>query len=113
MLNTIRGFHHCASRRLANKRPKRLQNSIYVYCKADEARKDCKLLPIQVYIARQRQHALTYIEKKVIYNICCTTEKSTGTPTGTVFWWEQDLSHWMDLTEDGSPLARVVQGKGV
>ena len=113
MLNTIRGFYHCASQRLANKRPKRLQNGTYVYCNADEALNDCKLLPIQVYITQRRQHTFTCIKKKVIYNLCRTTKKSTSTPTGTIFWWEQDLSHWIDLTEDGSPLARVVQGKGI
>ena len=35
MLNTIRGFHHCACQRLADKRPIRRQNGTYWYCPAD------------------------------------------------------------------------------
>ena len=70
---------------LTSKKPKLLQNGTYEYCKADEAMRDCKLLPIQVYIAWRRQHVYTYIEKKLIYALCKTTKRSTGTPTGIVF----------------------------
>ena len=37
MLNTICGFHHRCCRTLANKRPKQLQNGIYMYYPADKA----------------------------------------------------------------------------
>ena len=80
----------------------------------NEALGDCKLLPIQVYIARRLHHVHTNIDKKlIIYELYQTTKRNAGTPTGTVFWWEQDLLYWRELTEDGYPLAKVVQGKGV
>ena len=93
MLNIIRGFHHRACWRLADKRPIRLQNGTYLYCPADEAMKICKLSPIQVYIARRKQTVLAYVGKRPIYKLCRKTVRSTGTPTKTKFWWEQDLSH--------------------
>ena len=46
MLNSIRSFHHRACQRLADKRPKRLQNGTYWYCPTDEAMRICKLRPI-------------------------------------------------------------------
>ena len=64
-------------------------------------------------IAQRQQHVHTYIKKQLIYELCQTTKRSTGTPTGPVFWWKQDLLHWMDLKDHKNPLARVVQGKGV
>ena len=109
MLHTVRGFHHRAARNLAGKRPKRRQDGTYVYCPADEAMKACGLLPVQVYIARRRKHALTYVEKRPIYELCKTTPRSAGTPSGTQFWWEQDLSHWIELQKDECPGARVIQ----
>jgi len=30
------------------------------------------------------------------------------TPSGTVFWWEQDLSEWLELEEDGCVEVRVI-----
>ena len=73
MLQTIRGFHHRAVRRLASasKRPKQLQDGTYVYCLADEVLNDCRMLPIQVYIISGRQlQALTYVEGTYIYELC-------------------------------------------
>ena len=94
MLNSIRGFHHRACRRLADKRPMRRQNGTYQYCSADEAMRICKLSPIQVYIARRRQTVLAYVVKRPIYKLCREPVLSLGTLTRTKFWWEQDLSHW-------------------
>jgi len=54
-----------------------------------------------MYIARRWKHALTYVEKRPIYELCKATSRSPGTPSGTQFWWEQDLSHWMELRKDG------------
>ena len=113
MLNTVRGFHHRAVRNLAGMRPKRQQDGTYVYCPADEALKTCGVLPVQVYIARRRKHALTYVEKRPIYELCKATSRSPGTPSGTQFWWEQDLSHWMELRKDGCCRARVIHDGGV
>ena len=42
MLNTIRGFHHCACRWLTDKKPIRRQNGTYWYCPADEAMEEKK-----------------------------------------------------------------------
>jgi hypothetical protein len=64
-----------------------------VYCQADEAMKTCGMLPVQVYIARWRQHTLAYVENRPIYELCKATARSPGTPSGTQFWWEQDLSY--------------------
>jgi len=101
VLNTVRGFHHRASWCLAGERPTRQHDGTYEYCPADEATKTCGLRPIQVYIARRRKHALTYVEKRPIYKLCKNSKRSPGTPSGTVFWWEQDLSRWLELEEDG------------
>ena len=113
MLNTIRGFHHRCCRQLADKRPKRLQNGTYVYCPADEAMKACKLRPIQVYIARRRHNIKTYVVKRPIYKLCKEATRSPGTPTRTQFWWDQDLDHWLELGEDGSPEGRLIHDVGV
>ena len=113
MLNTIRGFHHCACRRLADKRPRRRQNGTYEYCSADEAMRICKLSPIQVYIARRRQTILAYVVKRPIYKLCRAAVRSAGTPTRTKFWWEQDLSHWIELVKDDCPEGRVIRDAGV
>ena len=71
MLNSIHGFHHCACRRLVDKRLRRRQNSIYwcQYAPADKAKRICKLSPIQVYIARRRQKILAYVVKIPIYKL--------------------------------------------
>jgi len=113
MLNTVRGFHHRASRCLAGERPTRQQDGTYEYCPADEAMKTCGLRPIQVYIARRRKHALTYVETRPIYQLCKNSKRSPGTPSRTVFWWEQDLSGWIELEKDGCAEARVIHSDGV
>ena len=112
MLNTMRGFHHRASRRLASKRG-RYWNGTYLSCPVDEAMRDCKLFPILVYIARRRQTILTYVEIREIYKLCRRATMSPGILTKTQFWWEQDLSHWMDIVKDGFPEARVIHYIGV
>ena len=43
ILNTIQGFHHCANLLLANKKPRRMQNSPFGFYSADEAMRICKL----------------------------------------------------------------------
>ena len=58
MFNSIHGFHYQACWQLVDKRPKRLQNGMYVYCPVDEALKFCKLRPIQVYIDRRRHNII-------------------------------------------------------
>ena len=113
MLNSIRGFHHRACRRLADKKPIRRQNGTYLICSADEAMKICKLSPIQVYIARRRQTVLAYVVKRPIYKRCREAVRSAGTPTRTKFWWEQDLSHWIELKKDDCPEGKVIRDAGV
>ena len=113
MLDSIRGFHHRACRRLADKRPKRRQDGTYCICPADEAMRICKLSPIQVYIARRRQTILAYVVKRPIYKLCRAVVRSAGTPTRTKFWWEQDLSHWIELVKDDCPEGRVIRDAGV
>ena len=113
MMNTIRGFHHRACRRLADKKPIRRQNGTYLYFSADKAMKICKLSPIQVYIARRRQTVLAHVVKRPIYKLCRRTVRSVGTPTRTKFWWEQDLSHWIELEKDDCPEARMIRNAGV
>ena len=113
MLTSIRGFHHRCCRRLADKRPQRLQNGTYVYCTADEAMKFCKLRPIQVYIARRRHKIKTYVVERPIYKLCKEATRSPGTPTRTQFWWDQDLDHWLDLGKDGSPEGQLIHDVGV
>ena len=94
MLNSIRGFHHHACWRLAEKRTRRRQNGTNWYCPADEAMRICKLSPIQVCIARRTQMVLAYVVKRSIYKLCREPVLSAGNLTRTKFWWEQDLSHW-------------------
>ena len=106
MLNSICGFHHRACQRLADNRPRRLQNSTYWYYPADEAMRICKLSPIQVYIARRKQTVLAYVLKRLIYKLCREAVRSAGTLTRTKFWWEQDLSYWIELVKDDCPKKR-------
>ena len=113
MLTTIRGFHHHACRQLVDKRPLRQQNGTYQYYSADKATRICKLSPIQVYIVRRRQTVLAYIVKRSIYKLCRKAVRSTGTLTRTRFWWEQDLSHWIDLAKDYCPEGRMIWNTGV
>ena len=80
MLNTIRGSHQRSCRRLADKRPKSQQNGTYWYCPADEAMRICKLIPIQVYIARRRKAVLAFVVKRPIYKLCREAVRSVGTP---------------------------------
>ena len=113
ILNTIRGFHHRACWQLADKRPKRQQNGTYWYCPADEAMRICKLHPIQVYIAQRRQKVLAYVVKRLNYKLCREAVRSAGTPTRTKIWWEQDLSHWIELSKDDCPKGRLIHDAGV
>ena len=108
MLNTIRGFHHRACWRLADKRAIRRQNGSYWYCPADEAMKICKLSSIQVYIARRRQNVLAYVVKRPIYKLCRKAVQSAGTSTRTKFCREQDLSHWIELEKDDCSEGRMI-----
>ena len=109
MLNSIHGFHHCACWQLAEKRPRRRQNGTYWYCPADEAMRICKLSPIQVYISRRRQTVLAYVMKRPICKLCKEVVQSTGTPIRTEFWWEQDLSHWIELVKDDCLEGRLIR----
>ena len=112
MVNTVRGFHHRAVRLLSGSPPRRLQNGTYVYRPADEAMEACGLLPIQVYIARRWSRILTHAKKRPIYALCKATQRAPGTPTRTVFWWEQDLSLWLDLVKDAdAPPLRTAGGE--
>ena len=113
MLNTMHGFHHRACQRLAGKWPRRWQNDTWEYCSTDEAIEFCKLLPIQVYIAGRRQYTLAYVVKRPIYKLCRGAVRSPGTPTRTQFWWEQDLSHLMQLEKDESPKGWMIHDAGV
>ena len=109
----MRGFHHCACRRFADKRPIRRQNGTYRYCPTDEAMKICKLSPIQVYIAKRRQTVLAYVVKRLIYKLCREALRSTGTPTRTKFWREQYLFHWMELVKDDCPERQLIHDAGI
>ena len=113
MLNTIHGYHHRACQRLADKKPIRQQNDTYWYCPTDEAMKIYKLSPTQVYIVKRRQMVLAYIVKRPIYKIFRKAVWSAGTPTRTKFWWEQDLSHWIDLEKDDCPEGQMIWNAGV
>ena len=61
--------HHCARQRLANKRPKRFQSDTYTSTvkQMKEAMRDCKLLPIQVYIARRRRTFIPTSRSSLLY----------------------------------------------
>ena len=117
MLNSIRGFCHLASRRLANKRPKQLKNGTYKYCKEVEASiEGLKTAATNLSVNCLEMAARSYLHREAAYYIhelCQTTKRIAGTPTGTVFWREQDLLHQIDIKEDKCPLVRVVQGEGV
>ena len=97
MLNSIRGFCHLASRRLANKRPKQLKNGTYKYCKEVEASiEGLKTAATNLSVNCLEMAARSYLHREAAYYIhelCQTTKRIAGTPTGTVFWREQDLLH--------------------
>ena len=100
MVDTVRGFHHRAARFLSGNPPRRLQNGTYLYLPADEAMEACGFLPIQVYIARRRARTLDYVQQRPIYDLCANALRAPGTPSGTVFWWEQDLRPWLEVRSD-------------
>ena len=100
MVVAIRGFHHRAARLLSGKLPRRRPDGSFEYCPADDALKMCSLQPVQVYIARRRDHLLTYVRGRPIYAQCRTAPRAPGTPSRTRFWWEQDLSQWADIQKD-------------
>ena len=100
MVDTVRGFHHRAARFLSGSPPRRLQDGTYWYLPADDAMEACGLLPIQVYIARRWARTLDYVQQRPIYDLCANTRRAPGTPSGTVFWWEQDLSLWLEVRLD-------------
>ena len=52
-----------------------------------------------------------YVEGRSIYKNYAEAWKGVqaSTPTGTVFWREQDLSHWLDLKKDCDSPERVIQ----
>ena len=100
MVDTVRGFHHKAARLLSGNPPRRLQNGTYWYLPADEAMEACGLLPIQVYIARRWARTLDYVQQRPIYDLCANALRAPGTPSGTVFWWEQDLRPWLEARPD-------------
>merc|ERR1712224_418293 len=89
MVDTVRGFHHRAARFLSGNPPWRSQDGTYWYLPAEDAMEACGLLPIQVYIARQRARNLDYVQQRPIYDLCANATRSPGTPARTVFWWEQ------------------------
>ena len=113
MLNTIRSFHHRACRWLADRRPIKRQNGTYLYFQASKAMKICKISPIQVYIARRRQTVLAHVVKRPIYKLCRKALRSVGTPFRTKFWWDQDLSHWIELEKDDCQEALMIRNAGV
>jgi hypothetical protein len=100
MVNAVRGFHHRASRLLSGNLPRCLRNGTFEYCPVDEALAMCHLRPVQVYIARRQSRILAYVERRPIYNLCKAAKRASGTPTGTKFWWEQDLSQWAEIRKD-------------
>ena len=114
MVNAVRGFHHRAARLLSGNPPRRLQNGTYLYQPADEAMEACGLLPIQVYIARRWRRTLDYVQKRPIYELCINSRRAPGTPSGTTFWWEQDLSPWEKIEKDkDAPPLNIVRDEAV
>jgi hypothetical protein len=48
----------------------------------------------------KRKTTTTTTTRRPIYNLCKAAKRASGTPTGTKFWWEQDLSQWAELRKD-------------
>jgi hypothetical protein len=85
---------------LSGNLPRRLRNGTFEYCPVDEALGMCHLRPVQVYIAQRQARILAHVERRPIYNLCKAAKRASGTPAGAKFWWEQDLSHWVDIRKD-------------
>ena len=51
--------------------------------------------------------------KRSIYKLCREAVQGAGTPTRTKFWWEQDLSHWIELVKDDCPEGKMTNDAGV
>ena len=56
---------------------------------------------------------LAYIVKRPIYKIYRKAVWNAGTPTRTKFWWEWDLSHWIELAKDNFPEGWLICDAGV
>ena len=90
MVNTLQGFHNRVVRRLAGRLPYR-QNGEWVYPPIAEAYEIVGIKPIGVYIARRRERFLPKIEGRPIWDLCRQADRLPGSPTGTSFYWEQQL----------------------
>ena len=106
--NTICGFHHCACQGLADKKLRRQQKETYKYCPTNKAMMEVCKVCLSEYILQGEEKILAYIEKKPIYQLCREAVSNPETPTRTKFWWNQDLSYWIDSAKDGCPEARVI-----
>ena len=91
MLQALRGFHHRIARCLTGRQGWRLPNGTWDYPPVEEALEAAGLQPIEVYIDRRRRYLVRFMKRHPILELCKESSRLSGTPTGTRFWWDQDL----------------------
>ena len=88
ILKALDGFHHRIARRLANQRPRRRKGK-WVYPPIQGALQATGLLTVAEYIRRRQATIRKYVVDRPIYSLCAESDRMSGTPTRTTFWWEQ------------------------
>ena len=89
MWTALNGFHHKTARRIAGKKPCRKPDGSWVHPPIEDAYRVTGLLPLSEYVARRRRTIATYIKERPVYHLCQQSNRMSGTPTRTLFWWEQ------------------------
>ena len=88
MWTALRGFHHRMARSIAGARA-RLVNGKWEYPPIGPVLAEVGLHTIEEYVLRRRRTLALYISDRPILQHCRDAARSSGTPTRTVFWWEQ------------------------
>ena len=88
MYKAAQSFHNSAARRISRLVARR-QNGVWVWPPLADALKACHMHPLSVYIHRRREQIQPYLDTRATFNLCTSTERLPGTPTGLTFLWEQ------------------------
>ena len=92
IVTALEGFHHRVARALSGLKPK-LQNGEWVYPPIANALSAASMHPLSTYIERRRRYLRAYVALSPVLSHCLNPPpRLSGTPTGKVYWWEQDLT---------------------
>jgi len=104
----LKGFHHRAARKMADKMAYRGTGGGWIYPSLEEALKKAGLYTMEHYVSKRQQRILVvdYISTRPIWAHCMAARRKPGTSSRTIYWWDQKRRQAKPVDkhgEDGTP----------